>query len=433
MSLGLEGALGANEFQKALRQQILDQEAQKQQAFQNSLLARTADRADRQQQILESEHADTLKERSLATNEKIAGDTAANLSPNAIVSPDVGRRFAGTSLAPLLKPDATLPSTQLSAGVPMVGADTASTAPAITDKPSVLTGQLRFTGTPKQVADENKKALVGRLMMSLPTNSPERRSLEYEQATGVNPPAGAFDPKPPTVTDANYMLGDKPIIGLKNAQGRIFYQGKDVTDQVQPYVTPKQGDTVDQDKLEQQYRTVLARGLSSRSGGLGLEDSKVQQANHLIALMDQNYDTRTGEYTIPAVLQSELALGLARLTSPGGQVGEGMMHEMNQRTAKGDLAGVYTYLTGTPVTGNTQAVFKMFKDSIERQGQVAEQNREGEMRYLRGLAPTELEESRRQSLEANSLNPLRRSRVIQNQQTGERKIQTSIDSGKTWQ
>jgi hypothetical protein len=35
------------------------------------------------------------------------------------------------------------------------------------------------------------------------------------------------------------------------------------------------------------------------------------------------------------------------------------------------------------------------------------QNREGEMAYLRGLAPTTLEESRRQQLEATMLNPLR--------------------------
>lgn len=195
---------------------------------------------------------------------------------------------------------------------------------------------------------------------------------------------------------------------------------------------PTKPDAPDQNKLEQEYRTVLTRGLSSRSGGLGLEDAKVQQANHLIGMLDQFYDAKKGEWNIPRVQMNELALGLARLTSPGGQAGEGMMREFQQRTAAGDIAGALTYLTGQPVAANTQAITKMLKDSIERQGAIAEENREGEMRYLRGLAPTDLDEDRRKKLEANSLNPLRRSRVIENPATKERKIQTSLDGGVTW-
>ncbi|SRR6266849_2758 len=188
-----------------------------------------------------------------------------------------------------------------------------------------------------------------------------------------------------------------------------------------------------QSKLEQQYRTVLQRAMSSRSGGLGMEDAKVQQANHLLALLHQTYDPKTGTHNIPKVLQGELAAGLARLVAPGGNVGIEMMREFNQRTAKGDLAGAITYITGQPVSSTPEAIARMLKDSIERQGKVAEENREGEMRYLRGLAPTELDEERRQKLETTSLNPLRLSRVIQNQKTGERKLQVSIDGGKTWQ
>lgn len=162
-----------------------------------------------------------------------------------------------------------------------------------------------------------------------------------------------------------------------------------------------------QRKLEQQYRQVLQRGLSSRSGGLGLEDSKVQQANHLMALMDQGYDAKTKTYNIPAVMQEELALGLARLTSPTGQVGVELAAKLNQPTAYGKMQAIITYVTGTPQAGSTQAVFKMFRDSIKRQGEVAQINREAEMRYLRNLAPTDLEETRRQKLDEASLGPLR--------------------------
>lgn len=187
----------------------------------------------------------------------------------------------------------------------------------------------------------------------------------------------------------------------------------------------------DQNKLEQEYRTVLTRGLSSRSGGLGAEDAKVQQANHLISLLDQNYDPKTDTYNVPHVQQTELAMGLAKLVSPGGVVAQKTVDDINQATAKGDLAKALTYVTGTPFNGTTQDLVKMYRDSILRQGQTAMENREGEMRYLRGLAPTDLAEDRRKALEANTLNPLRQSRVATDAQ-GNRKLFVSIDGGVTW-
>ena len=187
-----------------------------------------------------------------------------------------------------------------------------------------------------------------------------------------------------------------------------------------------------QPELEQEYRTALLRGVSSRSGGLGLEDQKVQQANHLLALLDQNYDPKTNTYSLPKTLQGELAAGLARLVAPGGNVGIEMMREFDQRTAKGDLAGALSYVTGHPFPSATEDFAKLLKDSIQRQGEVAQQNREGEMGFIRGLAPTDLEESRRTALETNMLNPLRLSRVIQDNSTGQRRLQISTDGGKTW-
>ena len=199
----------------------------------------------------------------------------------------------------------------------------------------------------------------------------------------------------------------------------------------QAHPTPEK--PVDQNKLEQQYRTVLTRAVSTRSGGIGLENAKVQQANHLIGLLDASYDPKTGQYSIPQTQQTELAMGLASLIAPGGNVGVEMVHEINQRTAKGDLAGALSYVTGQPVSATPQAIAQMFKDSIQRQGTIAEQNREGGMAYLRGLVPTDLDPARQQALEGTNLTALRQSRVIQNTKPGERKLQVSIDGGKTWQ
>jgi hypothetical protein len=163
-----------------------------------------------------------------------------------------------------------------------------------------------------------------------------------------------------------------------------------------------------QSVLENQARTVLSRAMSNRSGGIGQEDTKVRQANHLLGLLTQFSDGKGG-YNIPRVQLNELALGLAQLTAPAGAAGVQMLHEFQQRTAVGDIAGAMTYLTGQPVGANTQAITKMLKESIQRQGEIAEQNREDELNFLRGLMPTELEDERRAKLEKATLVPLNRS------------------------
>jgi hypothetical protein len=53
-----------------------------------------------------------------------------------------------------------------------------------------------WKGTDQQRTGEEKKQLVGRLMQSTDITPRERLAIEYEQATGKNPPAGVFEPKP---------------------------------------------------------------------------------------------------------------------------------------------------------------------------------------------------------------------------------------------
>lgn len=284
---------------------------------------------------------------------------------------------------------------------------------------------------------ETNKPIPG---LSVPKEKPDY-TINGQRFSGDNKPIGSVVPPqlaPKSFQSENDWLVDgksKPVI-FDPGTAKYYANAADILSGT-PLDTARMkkkeaatGKT--QDALEQEYRTVLARGLSSRSGGLGLEDSKVQQANHLLALLEQTYDPKTDSYAIPKMLQGELAAGLARLVAPGGNVGIEMMREFDQKTAKGDFAGALTYITGHPFPTATQDIAKMLKDSIARQGTVALENREGEMRYLRGLAPTELDEARRLKMEENSLNPLRQSRLIQNTQTGERKLQVSIDGGKTW-
>jgi hypothetical protein len=162
-----------------------------------------------------------------------------------------------------------------------------------------------------------------------------------------------------------------------------------------------------QEGLEQKYRDTISKELSSRSGGLGIEDQKVNQAIHLLTLMEQNKDAKTGEYTIPKAQYAELANGLATLISPNGRPTDAMRAEIEQRTAKGDLAGALTYLDGTLRAASTQAIFQNLRDSIVRQGRTAEQNRAGYFDAMKNLAPTDLTPDRREKLEkAQKLNSL---------------------------
>lgn len=158
-----------------------------------------------------------------------------------------------------------------------------------------------------------------------------------------------------------------------------------------------------QQPLEKDYKNTLLKELSNRSGGLGLQDQKVNQAIHLRSLFDQYYDPKTGNYNVPEVQYAELAMGLANLVSGSNTVSDSTRDAIMQKTAAGDFKGAITYITGNPQNGTTQEVLKNLKDSIDRQGAVAEDLRDQAVMFLRGLAPTDLDPTRRDALEKNTL------------------------------
>lgn len=157
-----------------------------------------------------------------------------------------------------------------------------------------------------------------------------------------------------------------------------------------------------QQALEKQYATTLKTALSNRSGGLGLQDQKVNQAIHLRALLDQ-YKDKNGNYTVPQVQYAELAMGLANLVSGTNSVSDSARESIMQKTLKGDIAGAIGYVTGSPVTGTTNDIMKNLADSIDRQGKVAEDLRNEDLQYLQGLAPTDLSADRKAQLEKSSM------------------------------
>jgi hypothetical protein len=161
-----------------------------------------------------------------------------------------------------------------------------------------------------------------------------------------------------------------------------------------------------QQKLEQEGRAVILKETSNRSGGLGIQDAKVNQAIHLKALFDQyattDPDTGKAVYNIPKSQYAEIATGLANLISPTGIVSDSLRKEIITRTAKGDINGAISYATGSPQNGSTQAVFQILKDSVDRQGTVAEQERQKYVDNLAALLPTDLSSDRRAALLSGS-------------------------------
>lgn len=159
----------------------------------------------------------------------------------------------------------------------------------------------------------------------------------------------------------------------------------------------------EQDRLEKSYTDRLVRITSNRSGGLGLQDAKVNQAIHLRSLVDQYYDPRTGSYNIPSSQYKELAIGLASLVSNSNVALESTIRGIEQRTAKGDINGALTYVLGVPRNASTQAVMKNLIDSIDRQGQVSERLRNKYLQDFKRLSPERLDKERLDRLSAAEL------------------------------
>ncbi len=155
-------------------------------------------------------------------------------------------------------------------------------------------------------------------------------------------------------------------------------------------------DPQNQQKLEKQYADMKMKVFSNRSGGLGLQDSKVNQAMDLRKLVNKYYDPKTDTFNIPPSQHAELALGLARLVSTNGQVPIELMHELRQSTGREALSKALIFAGADPtkVGGPTQSVARLFVDSIDRQGGMAEQIRDADMQYLHDNAPSELDPKR---------------------------------------
>jgi hypothetical protein len=121
-------------------------------------------------------------------------------------------------------------------------------------------------------------------------------------------------------------------------------------------------------------------GFSARKSEMSnakFQDTKVNQGNTLMTIFNSHYDPKTDTYNIPPSLHFELAMGLARMISPGGVVAQQTMDELRQATAREGLAGAAIYLGIDPkiAGGPPQDLIKFFRDNIDIQAKEAVRSR----------------------------------------------------------
>jgi len=163
---------------------------------------------------------------------------------------------------------------------------------------------------------------------------------------------------------------------------------------------PKNQDALDakeqarQDKLEKTYQDRVQRVVAARTGGLGLQDQKVDQAIHLRSMINQSWNPQTKTYELPEMQQGELVMGLANLVSGSSVSNIEQLKSITPKTARGDAAHLISYWTGKPLTTQPQEMIKNLISSIDRQGQVSQKLRDKYTEGLKNLVPSGLNKER---------------------------------------
>ena len=236
-----------------------------------------------------------------------------------------------------------------------------------------------------QVPDPQKQAqaqadLAYTQALTKKANEPQAQRPEY-----------VADGKSPSGTD----------LVLDKFSGKIIDTGVKSKDEKSDLDTYR--DEARQDRLEKEYGDRLQRVVGSRSGGLGLQDQKVDQAIHLRSMINQSWNPQTKTYEIPEMQQGELVIGLANLMSGSSVSNMEQLRSVTPKTASGDMAHMVSYWTGQPITNQPQAMIKNLVSSIDRQGKVSEKLRDKYMNGLKMLRPKDLDKDRADAIASTSL------------------------------
>lgn len=166
-----------------------------------------------------------------------------------------------------------------------------------------------------------------------------------------------------------------------NAKGKMSLRGIDPNSTTRTNISEERNKIATanrMDRLEKNYIQNMNSVISSNQKPAGLQNSKVNQALDLRKMIDGSYDKKSGEYKIPPAQHTELAIGLARLLSPTGVIAQDLVNRLEQGTLRQKLSNVAIYMGADPkeIGGTTQSITKFLINSIDRQGELAEDIRD---------------------------------------------------------
>ncbi len=150
-----------------------------------------------------------------------------------------------------------------------------------------------------------------------------------------------------------------------------------------------------QDQLEKNQVDRLDKGFSNRSGGLGLEDMKVNAAITAGNLLRGSRDPKTGQVNVNQLTAPEFALSLSNIIS-GGKNGGNIesFKAMQPQALSADIKSKIGYLLGKPVDVLPQQWVKALSDMLDRQGTTAEDLRDKYYEDINKTAPSQLDPDR---------------------------------------
>ena len=153
-----------------------------------------------------------------------------------------------------------------------------------------------------------------------------------------------------------------------------------------------------QDALEKQQRDRYDKEFSNRSGGIGLQDTKVNAAIHARQLIEGSRNPQTGEIEANQLTSPELAMTLANIVSGSSNANLETFNAMQPQALSADIQKKIGYLFGKPVKVLPKEWADQLVHMLDRQGVTSEKLRDKYFDDIDKTAPSKLAKERRDYL-----------------------------------
>jgi hypothetical protein len=158
-----------------------------------------------------------------------------------------------------------------------------------------------------------------------------------------------------------------------------------------------------QDKLEQQYRDILAKTMP-RNPAFRLQDQKVASAIHTRQAFEGSRD-ENGNLHLNQITTPESALALATLVSGKTTTNLEEFKAMSPQSLYSEVKKAVGFITGKPTDILTKEWADNIQHMIDRQGVISEGIRDKYLEQYRKFKPSRLEPDRAATIESTEIGP----------------------------